>query len=109
MQRTVAERLAQLEAEAQRLTRLLVEGGATLVVAFGSFARADVGLASDLDLIAVMDSDLPFINRLERLYSEMKPEVGLDLLVYTPSEFEWMRERAFIRDALSEGRVLHAA
>ena len=78
-------------------------------MAFGSFARGDVGRASDLDLIAVMESDLPFIRRLEQLYGEIVPEVGLDLLVYTPEEFGYMRERSFVRHALTEGRVLYAA
>lgn len=103
------DRAALLQAEAERLTTLLVARGATLVVAFGSFARGSVGQVSDLDLIAVMPSDLPFIKRLLELYGEMAPTVGLDLLVYTPEEFEEMRVRPFVRRALEEGRVLHAA
>ncbi len=97
-----------LAAEAERIVRALVERGATLVVAFGSFGRGEVGRWSDLDLIAVMES-LPFVERLVALYEELAPRVGLDLLVYTPEEFAGMKERAFIRRALEEGRVLHAA
>lgn len=104
-----AERMQLLAAEAERIVRALVERGATLVVAFGSFGRGEVGRWSDLDLIAVMESDLPFVERLAALYEELAPRVGLDLLVYTPEEFAGMRERAFIRRALEEGRVLHAA
>ena len=102
-------RAEKLASEAERITRLLAEHGATLVVAFGSFARGEIGIASDLDMIAVMKSELPFIARLETLYREISPTVGLDLLVYTPEEFEHMRERSFVRHALAEGRVLHAA
>lgn len=57
----------------------------------------------------VMESDLPFIKRLEQLYVELEPRVGLDLLVYTPKEFEEMKVRSFVRRALAEGKVLHAA
>jgi len=103
------EREQKLASEAERIVRVLVERGATLVVAFGSFARGNVGRASDLDLIAVMESDLPFIKRLEQLYVELEPRVGLDLLVYTPKEFEEMKVRSFVRRALAEGKVLHAA
>ncbi|HXF71167.1 MAG TPA: nucleotidyltransferase domain-containing protein [Actinomycetota bacterium] len=103
------ERARLLAEEADRIVEALIRKGATLVVAFGSFGRGDVGRASDLDLIAVMESDLPFIRRLERLYEELAPRVGLDLLVYTPEEFAEVRGRAFIRRALDEGRVLHAA
>jgi len=56
-----------------------------------------------------MESDLPFIKRLEQLYVELEPRVGLDLLVYTPKEFEEMKVRSFVRRALAEGKVLHAA
>jgi predicted nucleotidyltransferase len=103
------ERKSALTREAERITRFLVDRGATLVVAFGSFARDQVGSVSDLDIIAVMESDLPFIKRLDRLYGELVPSVGLDLLVYTPEEWEQMRHRSFIRQALAEGQVLHAA
>lgn len=104
-----AERSERLAEEAERITKLLVERGATLVVVFGSFARGDVGSFSDLDMIAVMESDLPFIKRLEELYVALLPNVGLDLLVYTPEEFEEMQHRSFVRHALAEGKVLHAA
>jgi len=103
------ERARQLAAEAQRVTALLVERGATLVLVFGSFARGDVRRTSDLDIIAVMESDVPFVTRLGELYQEIAPKVGLDLLVYTPQEWEEMQRRSFVRRALREGKVLHAA
>ena len=103
------ERKQLLGKEAERITRFLVDRGASLVVAFGSFARDEVRSVSDLDMIAVMESDLSFIKRLDGLYAELVPSAGLDLLVYTPEEWEYMRERSFIRQALAEGQVLHAA
>ena len=109
MGRTGEERAAILTAESERLAALLVKRGAVLVVVFGSVARGTVAPTSDLDMIAVIESDLPFIARLERLYHELQPNVGLDLLVYTPREFEEMRVRSFVRQALTEGKVLHAA
>jgi predicted nucleotidyltransferase len=103
------ERGAKLASEAERIARLLVERGATLVVVFGSVARGDTGRWSDLDMNAVMQSDLPFIKRLGELYIELGATVGLDLLVYTPKEWEYMQHRGFVRHALAEGRVLDAA
>ena len=103
------QRRELLTREAQRITELLVRRGATLVVVFGSFARGKVLRTSDLDMIAVMESDLPFLQRLDELYRALAPKVGLDLLVYTPGEWDEMRGRSFIRRALEEGRVLHAA
>ena len=93
-----------LAAEAERIVRALAERGATLVVAFGSFGWGDVDPWSGLDILAVMESDLPFVERLAELYEELAPRVGLDLLVSTPEEFERMKGRAFIQHALEEGR-----
>ena len=102
-----AERQTLLERELERTVRILREMGAQRIVLFGSVAREAVTAWSDLDLIVVLDSDLPFIKRLGSLYEQIQPHVGLDLLAYTPEEFETLRERPFIRQALQEGRVLY--
>jgi uncharacterized protein len=101
-------RRTELQAEAERLTSLLVRQGAQLVVAFGSFARGDVRPGSDLDLLVVLDANEPFGTRLVRLHELLIPQVALDLLAYTPHEFEAVKDRPFIRRALEEGVVLHA-
>ncbi|RLC92318.1 MAG: nucleotidyltransferase domain-containing protein [Chloroflexi bacterium] len=104
-----AQRQALLEHELERAVRILRKVGARLIVLFGSVARGEVAAWSDLDLIVVLDSDLPFVKRLGLLYEQIQPRVGLDLLAYTPQEFETIRERPFIRQALREGRVLYEA
>lgn len=108
-QKQHAERHALLERELKRITLALREIGVQRIVLFGSVARERINAWSDLDLIVVLDSDLPFIKRLEKLYDQIKPCVGLDLLAYTSEEFEAIRERPFIRQALREGRVLYEA
>lgn len=104
-----AEHARKLAAVAERISSFLVDKGATLVVVFGSFARVEVRSHSDLDMIAVMKNELSFIARLDELYRGVVPRVGLDLLGYTPGEFEYMQHRSFVRRALAEGRVVHAA
>ena len=102
-------RQALLEQELKRIVEILRGLGARLVVLFGSMARGEIALWSDLDLIVVLDSELPFIKRLGSLYERIQPRVGLDLLAYTPQEFEGIRQRPFIRQALKEGKVLYEA
>ena len=102
-----AARQALLGQELERIVRILREMGVQRIVLFGSVARETVTAWSDLDLIVVLNSDLPFIKRLGLLYEQIQPHVGLDLLAYTPEEFEALRERPFIRQALQEGRVLY--
>lgn len=102
-----AERQALLECELERIVLVLRQMGVQRVILFGSVAREKIGAWSDLDLIVVLDSDQPFIKRLGFLYERIQPRVGLDLMAYTPQEFEAIRERPFIRQALREGKVLY--
>lgn len=75
------------------LARLAAEplsaAGAKRAVAFGSYARGVADAWSDLDLVVVIETDLPRLERgrlLDELYDALP--VSLDLLVFTPSEFE---------------------
>jgi predicted nucleotidyltransferase len=102
-----AERQALLERELERIVDVLRRMDVQRIILFGSAARERITAWSDLDLIVVLDSDLPFIKRLGLLYERIQPRVGLDLLAYTPQEFETLRERPFVRQALQEGKVLY--
>ena len=106
-QKRRSERQALLKRELERIVRVLRKAKVQRIILFGSVAREKVGVWSDLDIIVVLDSDLPFIKRLGVLYERIQPRVGLDLLAYTPEEFEAIRERPFVRQALQEGRVLY--
>lgn len=97
-----------LREELARLTAELVKRGAHLVVLFGSMARGRRDLFTDIDLLVVMESDEAFPHRLARLYADLAPRVDADILVYTPREFELMRETPFLRSVLAEGVVLYA-
>jgi len=59
---------------------------------FGSHAQGTIGPDSDIDLIVVLETELPFTRRpalFDDLY-ELIP--ALDLLVYTPKEFRNLTE-----------------
>ena len=62
----------------------------------------------DIDLIVVQNTTKRFLDRLDDIYSAVRPRKALDVLVYTPEELESLREsRPFVRRALAEGRVLY--
>lgn len=62
-------------------------GRATEAWLFGSLARGDQGPDSDIDVIAVVDTELPFTRR-QRLFDDLYAQFpALDLLVYTRDEF----------------------
>ena len=48
-----------------------------------------------------------FIRRTADLYQILKSNVDLDLLVYTPEEFNKMKEGNFLRRALQNGQVIY--
>lgn len=78
------------------------------VVLFGSYARGRRDLFTDLDLLVVMDSKEEFLARSVSLKREIGSPVDMDLLVYTPQEFERLRRRGFVRFAEETGKVLLA-
>ncbi len=116
MQETASQTLAQAEAvyarrlqeDLETIVGRLRDMGAELVVLFGSAARGRRDLFTDLDLLVVLPSDLPFVERTGTLYRQLGARADMDLFACTPAEFEAMRKRPFVRRALAEGKVLYA-
>ncbi len=101
---TVAELKAKLE---RILNRLKEDPSVRLVLLFGSLARGDARDHSDIDLIVVKETEKRLLDRLDEFYDDARE--AMDVLVYTPQEFEEMKERPFVRRALKEGRILYEA
>lgn len=78
------------------------------IIIFGSYARNDCDQYSDIDLIVVYPTDKKFLDRLEELYLSWDIPKGVDILAYTPEEFESLKqENAFIQDACAEGITIY--
>ncbi len=77
------------------------------VSVFGSYARGKADLFTDLDVLVVMRTDRGFLDRLKMLYSRLAVPVDLDLLCYTPQEFQVMRIRPFFQRLLEGEMVLY--
>ncbi|MBI2901861.1 MAG: nucleotidyltransferase domain-containing protein [Planctomycetes bacterium] len=105
------EARAAADGEVRRIVAELAARGATRVVLFGSRARGTARQGSDADLLVVMPCppEESFPRRIARVWQELRPRMAVDILVYTPEEFaEIATSRTFVREALAEGRVLHA-
>lgn len=101
---------ALLRSELDRIQQELKVLGAQKIILFGSSARGEAGLDSDLDLIVVMQSEDNFPDRIAALYKKIRPRAAVDLLVYTPAEFAVMKEsNMFLKNALREGKTLYEA
>ena len=80
------------------------------VILFGSYARREADEQSDLDLVVIKRTDKRFLERLIEVAKIVGPDFGkVDIFVYTPEEFRFMRESGnpFIENVLKEGKVLY--
>lgn len=79
------------------------------VIAFGSRVRGDALSTSDLDLIVVSPwfASVPFLRRPGAVLELLEYPGGLELLCYTPEEFEEKRQEfGIVRVALEQGVAL---
>jgi predicted nucleotidyltransferase len=106
----IAERKQVLENELARYLRLLTENETPdKIIIFGSLATGNIHSWSDIDLIIIKPTDLPFLQRLRRIRKLLQPEVATDILFYTPEEMEELcRKRPFFREEiLNKGIVVY--
>lgn len=82
--------------------------GAERAVLFGSYARGEADAYSDVDLLIVCETPLPFLERFRLMGDVLRALPGCEMLVYTPAELREMQRRGgVVARALAEGLVLH--
>jgi hypothetical protein len=80
------------------------------VILFGSLARGDVTLGSDLDIIAIMPASLSSHEWTRKVYAEVDREIACDILADSETDWqEMLPTRRFVRHALKDQRVLYEA
>ena len=95
----------------QEITRKIVQSfHPKRIIAFGSYARGEQKPDSDLDLIVEMESDQPFYKRglgIAALFRDRR--WAMDLLVYTPEEFQELSKvfGSLLYSVEREGKVLY--
>lgn len=110
-ERRVADRRAVLQ---RALTRFVETArrfpDVRAVYIFGSLARNDVGLRSDLDLLVVRETTRRGPMRGEDLAVDALLGIEYDLLVVTPQEHATRAAASsFWRDVIAEARLVYAA
>ena len=76
----------------------------------GSWARGTADAHSDVDVVIVASSTRPATERFkDYLPAILACPVGVDMLVYTPAEFDPMRaeERPFLTHALEGAKLVY--
>jgi predicted nucleotidyltransferase len=103
-------RRALLDRELSRwLPLLITHEQPDKIILFGSYCTGQIGEWSDLDMVIIKETTMTFLDRTRRVLELLKPRVGVDVLVYTPREYEQLgQERAFVRqEIVAKGRVIY--
>ncbi len=85
-------RREMLERELQRVQDLLPSLGVEKVILTGDMATGDYAPDSRIELIIVQKTELPFGRRADFFSNHFDTTVAVDTQVYTPEEFETLRE-----------------
>ncbi|NOX62000.1 MAG: nucleotidyltransferase domain-containing protein [Chloroflexi bacterium] len=111
LQKGAEHQLSFLQKELDRCLRILIEQyHPQQVWVFGSLAAGDIRPDSDIDIIVIKKTEKPFWERLVEVFYLLEPQVPVDVLVYTPSEWEEVRQRLFFKsEVLSKGKLLYEA
>ena len=80
------------------------------ILVFGSVARGTATEDSDLDLMVIMDTDLPYFERTLAVRRCIGvTTVPIDILAFTPEEIEEGKTKkgSIISEVLNTGRVIY--
>jgi predicted nucleotidyltransferase len=98
--------------EIQRIVRQIVRNfHPRQIILFGSYADGIPTEDSDVDLLVVMDTDQPPLYAAAQISATVDHPFPLDILVFTPSEFQASLERrgVFATDVMTKGVSLYEA
>lgn len=76
---------------------------------YGSVARGRQDEASDVDLVLIRDTSLPFFDRLREVFPLVDELGRAELLIYTEAEERRLREepgRYFLKDVFATGVLI---
>jgi predicted nucleotidyltransferase len=105
-----AERKKLLDQEINRCVHLLTEHSSPeKVILFGTLAKGQVHEWSDIDLVIVERTQLPFFQRIKKVRKLLQPRVGMDIMVYTPEEFDRLcSDRPFFKEEIiGKGEIVY--
>ncbi|PYT08548.1 MAG: hypothetical protein DMF49_04930 [Acidobacteria bacterium] len=75
----------------RKIRECLAGTGVMRAILFGSYARGQADSVSDVDLVLIERTDRPFTERGLAHLPLFDMGVGVDLLVYTPEEYERLK------------------
>lgn len=104
------ERKEILEIELQNVLKNLVKFyNPDKIILFGSMVDGEIKSFSDIDLVVIKEIKEKFWERLINISKFLSRKVGMDILVYTPDEFDYLcqNRRFFKREILQKGKIIY--
>ncbi len=101
---------SKIEKELQRIVKQLASKyQPRQIILFGSWARGDFHVGSDIDLIIIKETSERFIDRIGKVLELVNSPFAIEPMVYTPQEYQRMlkENNYFLKNALLEGRVIY--
>jgi predicted nucleotidyltransferase len=88
------------------------------IILFGSYAKENWDIESDIDLLVVLDEEtipknydewLEIKMKVRRLLREINKKIAIDLLVYTKPQYEMIKKEmnSFQKDIHENGKVVY--
>ena len=80
------------------------------IILFGSVAKGKSRPQSDFDLIVIKKTKTPFLQRLKEVNLLIKENYPLDILVYTPKEFQELlkdKSNTFFRSIKKSSKIIY--
>ena len=100
-------RRKMLDQELDRIVGELPRLAVLKAILIGSMATPYTGPSSDINMVVVLETDLKFTERMDFFTSHLNPTVAINFLVYTPEEFEELKDtNLYLKSALQKGNVL---
>ncbi len=95
-----SRRLLEIRREVIEILKKLARELNATVYLFGSYARGDHTLESDVDIVVVSKrfEGMNYIDRVELVRAKLPPRIGFDIIPLTPSELEKKLRRSFFRE-----------
>lgn len=78
------------------------------IILFGSYAYGQPSRDSDVDLVVIKKTTLPFLDRQKQVHLLLRTITAVDVFVLTPEEFEKAKlDNLFIKEAAETGRIVY--
>jgi predicted nucleotidyltransferase len=105
--RRKSERKARLQESLNQIVSQLKNMGALKIIVFGSFARGNVDVNSDLDLFVLMPSTKTGKEWTDIINDAIDRKVATDIIIYNDKELhEMLPASRFLQDVL-KGNVVY--